>query len=587
MATTLRVAELDFDTIKSNLREFLREKPEFTDYDYEGSGLSVLMDLLAYNTHYNAVIANMMVQELYLDTAVKPQSLALISKRLGYTPKSIRSPRAVVSMEVFPTDSPSSITLLKNSKFSSKISFNQNFTFINRDAITIERNGEGRYIFDEIELYEGDNAVFQYVVSNPVTQKFEIPSNLVDTSLVRVYVKESSNSTNITEWKRFDTIIGVDENTNCYFVKLNENLKYEIYFGDGVIGKQIVPGNVIVIDYVTTNGPIANNASSFMFADSIGNTSNAVITTTVSAYGGALAESLDSVRVNAQNRVLSQNRAVTESDYISIISNMLPIDTINVYGGETVSPPQYGKVFISVKLINSTLPLTATQKTDVINELKKRSVVALLHEFIDPEYSYIIIDTKVKFNQQKTTLSASTIKTSVFNKLIEYGNSTLNKFNSTFEYSRLVSYIDTTDKSIISNDTTIRIRKEIPFVHNFDNVYEWNFFTPLIASNNRETNIISSAFRLSLYPNTDLFLTDADYGVIRAFYILNNQRIYVSDITGTVDYINGKISISLKTINELDPLFTMTIIPADKTVLPSRNNILTLKESDVTISITQ
>ena len=551
MSTTLRVAELDFDTIKSNLKEFLRSKPEFTDYDYEGSGLSVLMDLLSYNTHYNAIIANMLVQEMYLDTAVKAQSLALIAKRLGYTPKSIRAPRAVVSMEVFPENSPASMTLLKNSKFSSKISFNQQFTFINRDAITIERNSQGRYIFDAIEIYEGDNSLFQYVVTNPVIQKFEIPSSLVDTSLVRVYIKESIGTTDITEWKRFDTIIGVSENTNCYFVKLNENLKYEIYFGDGVIGKQIIPGNVIIIDYVTTNGPISNNSSTFTFSDSIGNTSNSIVTTTVRAYGGAYAESLDSVRTNAQNRVLTQNRAVTESDYISIISNMLPIDTINVFGGETMTPPQYGKVFISVKLTNSTLPLTSEQKHEVIVELKKRSVVALMHEFIDPEYSFVIINTTVKFNQQKTTLSPSTLRTSVFNKLLEYGNRTLNKFNSPFEYSRLISYIDNADKSIVSNDTTIRLRKEIKFVHNFNNVYEWNFYSPLIESNNRSTNIISSAFKIAAYPNNDLFLTD-DAGVIKAFYILNNLRVYVNDIVGTVDYATGRIVITLKTINELD-----------------------------------
>jgi hypothetical protein len=551
MSTTLRVAELDFDTIKSNLKEFLRSKPEFTDYDYEGSGLSVLMDLLSYNTHYNAIIANMLVQEMYLDTAVKAQSLALIAKRLGYTPKSIRAPRAVVSMEVFPENSPASMTLLKNSKFSSKISFNQQFTFINRDAITIERNSQGRYIFDAIEIYEGDNSLFQYVVTNPVIQKFEIPSSLVDTSLVRVYIKESIGTTDITEWKRFDTIIGVSENTNCYFVKLNENLKYEIYFGDGVIGKQIIPGNVIIIDYVTTNGPISNNSSTFTFSDSIGNTSNSIVTTTVRAYGGAYAESLDSVRTNAQNRVLTQNRAVTESDYISIISNMLPIDTINVFGGETMTPPQYGKVFISVKLTNSTLPLTSEQKHEVIVELKKRSVVALMHEFIDPEYSFVIINTTVKFNQQKTTLSPSTLRTSVFNKLFEYGNRTLNKFNSPFEYSRLISYIDNADKSIVSNDTTIRLRKEIKFVHNFNNVYEWNFYSPLIESNNRSTNIISSAFKIAAYPNNDIFLTD-DAGVIKAFYILNNLRVYVNDIVGTVDYATGRIVITLKTINELD-----------------------------------
>lgn len=585
MATTLRVAELDFDSIKSNLREFLRSKPEFTDYDYEGAGLSVLMDLLAYNTHYNAVIANMLAQEMYLDTAVKKQSLALIAKRLGYTPKSMRASRAVVNMEVFPSGTPDTITLQKNSKFTSRINFNQSYTFVNRDAVTINRSNDGRYIFNTIELYEGDNTQFKYIVNNPVVQKFPIPSSNVDTSLVRVYVQDSISSSNVEEWKQFDSIIDVDTNTKCYFVKLNEELKYEVYFGDGVLGKQLLVGNVVIIDYVATNGPISNGASVFSFADSVSGTSNTVLTTAVAAYGGAYAESMDDVRRNAQNRVLSQNRAVTEGDYVEVISRILPIETIAVYGGETVSPPQYGKVFISAKLTGTTFPLTPEQKDAVIMELKKRSVLSLLHEFIDPEYSYIIINTEVKYDARKTTLNSFTLRTAIHNKLVAYGSAILNKFDSTFEYSKLVTYIDGADKSIISNDTSIQLRKELPFVNNFNNVYVFNFYTSLVPSNNKQTNIQSTAFRIAAYGDTDLFTVDLDGNMV-AYYMLNNMRVYLDTPIGTVDYATGKITITLTTTTIGTETISITVVPANKNILPSRNNILTLRESDINIRLT-
>lgn len=584
MATTLRVAELDFDTIKNNLREFLRTKPEFTDYDYEGSGLSVLMDLLAYNTHYNAVIANMLVQEMYLDTAVKKQSLALIAKRLGYTPKSIRAPRAVVSMEVFPTGSPDTLTLAKNTQFTSRISYNQNFTFVNRDAITVNRNSEGRYIFDSIELYEGDNATFRYVVNNPVTQKFEIPSTLVDTSLLRVYVQEEVGSTEIQEWRQFDSIIDVNETTKCYFVKLNEFLKYEIYFGDGIIGKQIVPGNVIIIDYITTNGTIANGASVFQLAGAVENTTNVVLSTIVPAYGGSVAESLDEIRRNAQNRVLSQNRAVTEGDYAEVISRMLPIETIAVYGGETVDPPQYGKVFISAKLTGTTQALTQTQKDDVIRELKRRSVLALLHEFIDPEYTFIGVNTEVKYDATKTTLSGTTLSTAVYNKLQEYAAINLNKFDSTFEYSKLVAFIDTIDNSILSNDTNITLRKERQLVFGVSAVYEFNFYTGVIPSTSNELNLTSSIIRLLGYPDIDMMVMD-NMGVIYPYYVLNNSRVVIDMPLGTIDYTTGSIRLTMTATVTAVSTLSITVKPVNRNVLPTRNNILTLSSNDINIKM--
>lgn len=590
MATNLRVTELDFDTIKSNLREFLRAKPEFTDYDFEGSGLSVLLDLLAYNTHYNAVIGNMLIQELYLDTAVKKQSLSLIAKRLGYLPKSYRAPKAKVTLEVFvPTPTPPAIfpdtlTINKNSRFTTGLSFSESTSFVTRDTITTNKTVDNRYIFDNIDIYEGNNSQFRYLVTDPATQRFEIPSTLVDTSLLRVYVQENLSSTDVQEWINFNSIIDIDSETKAYFIKLNENLLYEVYFGDGVLGKQIVAGNVVVLDYVTTNGPVANGASEFTFADSVQGYTNVVVTTTVNAFGGSDPESLDSIRTNAQNVVLAQNRAVTEKDYASIISNLLPVETISVYGGETVNPPQYGKVFISLKQLGTTQALTEQQKEDIISNLRKKSVLSLLHEFIEPEYIYLSVSTAVRYDQRRTTLSSSSMKTKVIDSLKTYATNNLNKFDSTFQYSNLVSYIDDIDDAIISNDTTVYLRKETTLINNVNYQYVFDFYTPIKPSNSKEENVISSFFVLYDYPSINVFLTDVD-GKINVYYYSNNVKTLLIANIGTVDYTTGRISFTMNAAPIANNVIKITVLSSNKNVVPSKNNILTLLDSDINVTL--
>jgi hypothetical protein len=587
MASNLRVAELDFDSIKNNLREFLRSKPEFTDYDFEGSGLSVLLDLLAYNTHYNAVIGNMLVQELYLDTAVKKQSIALIAKRLGYVPKSYRAPKAIVDIEVFPTGTPSTLTINKNSRLTTKLNFSDTASFVTRDAVTITANNEGRYIFQDIEVWEGNNSEFRYVVVDPTTQKFEIPSELVDTSLLRVYVQQSLSSTDVEEWINYDSIIDVTSDTKAYFIKLNENLRYEVYFGDGVIGKQLVAGNVVKLDYITTNGPISNGASDFTFADSVDGYTNIVVTTNTAAYGGADPETIDSIRYNAQNAVLAQNRAVTEKDYANVVAEVLPVETVAVFGGETLNPPQYGKIFISAKLIGVDYTLTEQQKTDVITQIKKKSVLSLVHEFIDPEYIKLILDVKVKYSSKKTTLSQSSLKTKIIDNIISYGTTNLNKFDSTFEYSNLVGYIDDIDNSIVSNDTSILFKKKLNILYNVDYQYRFDFFTSLKPSNSLENNLSSTPFVLYDYPELNCYLKDVD-GIIEIYSIINNVRTVIVENAGTIDYQNGIIIFNANVSTSSQTLYIeIQVNPNNKNLLPSRNNIITLSSSDITVTLLQ
>ena len=584
MTTTLRVAELDFDTIKINLKTFLASKPEFTDYDFEGSGLSVLIDLLAYNTHYNAVIGNMLVEEMYLDTAVKPASIALIAKRLGYTPMSARAPSATISIEVFPTGTPASLTLGKNAQFSAYIDASSSVTFVTRDAYTITPVG-GRYIFPAVEIYEGAISTFSYVVDTSTLQRFEIPSVTVDTTLLRVSLQDTISSTNNVEWINFDSLADLTATTKAYFVKVNEKANYEVYFGDNIFGKSIVDGNVITLNYLTTNGPLANGVSKFTFNDSINGYNNFTITTVSVASGGAYAESVDSVRINAQNTVYAQNRAITETDYAALIGKFIPVESISVWGGETLAPPVYGKVFISIKQPGTTANLTDTQKQFVLSSIQNRSALGSIREIVDPEYIYLNIVSDVKYDPTKTTLGYSSLITNITNGLMSWSTTNLNKFNSDFEYSKLVTFIDSVDASFIANDTYISFSKTKPFIYNLNTSYAFNFYCSIKQSNSVEANITSTAFRTTDDVTKDVYLQDVN-GILQTYYIANSQKIVLNPNIGTVDYANGLISILTTMVvgSSLNDL-TVTVAPDNKNTINSRNNIITLNANDINVTM--
>lgn len=584
MSKNLRVAELDFDSIKENLKSFLRTKSEFTDYDFEGSGLSVLIDLLSYNTHYNAVIGNMLVQEMYLDTAVKRQSLGLIAKRLGYTPRSITAPLAKISLEIFPQGNPSTITVNKNTKFSSRLSFDSVATFVTRDSYTVNRSAAGRYLFDSINVYEGSNDVFRYIVTGAADQRFEIPSTKADTSLLRVFVQSSFNSTDVAEWQRFDRLVDINSTTNTYFLKYNENGRYEVYFGDGILGRQIPTGAIVTLDYVTTNGDVANGAKVFTLSDTIQANSTYVITSIVPAFGGAAEEDSESIRINAQNSVFAQNRAVTESDYIAEINKIFPNDTVAVYGGETLSPPVYGKVFISIKQSGTTDTLSFQQKTELLNHLRKKTVLSITHDFIDPEYIYLVIDSQVQYDTTYTELSSDTIKSNILTAIEQYAQTNLDRFNSTFEYSRFVAAIDNANTAIISNDTKVLLKKRKSVILGVNTDYMFNFYTEIEPSNSKEFNVRSNAFRLESVPNTDCYLIDSD-GIMKVYYMVNGVPTYLTDNVGTVDYLNGLIKINLAISESATGYLEFKVEPQSALIVPSRNNILTIDDSDLTVTL--
>jgi hypothetical protein len=576
MSQNLRVSELDFDNIKQNLVDFLRSKPEFTDYDFTGSGLNVILNLLAYNTHYNGVIANMLAGESFLDTAVKRETVAMHAHRLGYTPRSARSAYAIIDIEVFPTDSPASITLRRGSLFTSTVGSSV-LSFNNRDSYVTYRT-DNRYIFRDVVIHEGTLTQFKYLVlPQNTSHKFEVQSDVVDMSTLRVRVQKSATNTETIDYTYCQDIIGKTRDSKIFFTRMNERGRYEIYFGDGVIGHKIEDGNIVILDYVITNKSIGNYAKNFRFDDNADGYSNAIVTTKISAIGGSEAESIDDIRKSALSSVLANNRAVTEDDFEVLIPNTFPVESVSTWGGEVNDPPIYGKVFISVKLPNTTEKLSAEMRNEIKREIDKKKILAIQTEIVDPEYMYIVLDSVVSFDPRKTSLSAGSIESTVFLKLKSFLSNNLNKFSSVFHYSTTISEIDSMEGSIISNQTKVGLKKILVPKLGQDSHYHISFMSELVNGSIKSTPI-------QVYGSAEqLFIGDND-GILFLYTIINGEVVTRNSNVGTIDYINGKLTIPKMNISS----FSGTNIgvygsPVSFDVRPKRNMILTFTDSDLTI----
>ncbi len=579
MNQKLRVAELDFDTIKQNLKDYLRTKDGFTDYDFEGSGLSILMDVLAYNTHYNAVVANMLAQEMFLDTAVKRQTVALHARRMGYLPRSVRSARAFVSIEVFPNDSPATLTLGKNAIFTS--SGVATFSFLTDDAITISPNAQGRYIFENIPLYEGTKKTFRYLVSD-TSQKFSIPDKNVDISLLKVYVKKSTTNTDITLFNYYENISEVDNESNVYYMKVNEYGQYDVYFGDGVIGKEIEVGNVIILEYVVANGEIANGAGAFRFNDAIQGYSNFTVTTLNKAFGGAQEESIPSIRDNAYKRLLSQNRAVSESDYSAMVNSILPVGDVSVWGGENNNPPVYGKVFLSIIPIDVNARFDDATKLHIVNQLKTKMTVTVTPEIVDPDYLYVQINTTAYFDPDRTANTDEQIKTLVSSVIAGYVEQNLNAFNKTIKHSNFVSMVDQTDKSITSNITKFTLKKRFDPLLNLNTSYTIAFNNPIKQSSDIFQSISSDAFYIGDSVSA-VYLDDLN-GILRLYTLVGGVKTVIKNI-GTVDYSKGILKIDPIVVTGFPSLDVfIRAVPMSNDILALNNSVLVVNNSDITVT---
>lgn len=484
--TALRVAELDFFAIKNNLKTFLQSQSEFTDYDFEGSGLSVLLDILAYNTYYNSYYLNMAANEAFLDTAQLRQNILSLAKNINYIPTSRRGARALVNILVTPTESEDQITnvitLQKYHRLLGNDKNNVNYPFVAMHSNTATRTSN-TFSFSNVTIRQGEvvNRNFD-VLANNATRRFEIPSANVDTDTLTVVIQESALNEYLTEYQLAGDITELTGNSTVYFVEENENLNYTIYFGDDVIGKRPANGNIVKVTYIDTSGPVGNNITKFYSTQQVAGlfSSNVAITTVDSSYGGSEKEDTDQIRFRAPYFYSAQNRAVIPTDYEVLLTKDYPnIDGVTVWGGEDNDPPVYGKVYISLKT-KGFYTLTDTEKNSIKDDIiRNRNVLTVTPEIVDPDYSFILVRGKVNYDTALTSKTPDEINTLVKNAAISYSNDYLNTFRSTFKKYKMQTYIEQADPSIISTDIDYYLQKRLTVVPNQKQNYTLEYNTKL------------------------------------------------------------------------------------------------------------
>ena len=579
----IQVSELDFDAIKSNLKTFLQGQTEFQDYDFEGSGLSVLLDVLAYNTHYNGIYTNLAVNECFLDSASKRASVVSLAKMLGYMPRSASCATATVTATVTsPTSSPSTVTLPAMQPFTTSID-NVSYTFYNRSAVTTAL-ASGAYTFTGLVLTEGTPLQYKYTMAPGV--RFIIPNANADLNTLTVSVQQTSSSDVYEVYTRADTITEITELSHVYFVKEIDDGLYEISFGNDNLGIALSNGNVVTLDYMVSSLEEPNSASSFTYGGVTLAGSSLSVTATAAASGGASSESIDEIKFNAPKYYAAQNRAVTPDDYKAIILKNFPeAQTISVWGGEDNNPPIYGKTYICIKPKEAS-KLTNLQKEFIKNNiLDSRNIVSITPEIVDPEFFNIKVTSFVHYNPRATTKTAAQIETLVKESIMRYNDDDLERFDSVLRYSKLTKIIDETDPAIINNITRIMIRHPHEVTYNIATQYVLDLINPISQDGGKQGEVFAST---GFYiPNsTELhFLDDDANGNIRLYYLNTNfEKVIVTPDIGTINYDTGSIVVRSLTIRAIDgAFFEWQVKPESYDVVSALNQIVQIDPTLLTI----
>ena len=592
-----KFTNLDFDQIKTSIKDYLRANSTFTDFDFEGSNFSVLIDTLAYNTYITAFNSNMVVNESFLDSATVRENVVSLARNIGYVPRSRTAAKAQVSFNVSTTADTPTLTLQAGLACVGSVD-NTSYTFSIPDDISANVV-DGVASFNSIQIYQGTFLTKQFVVDGSLDQRFILNNSFIDTSTISVYVKGINDSGLGVEYSLVDNILEVNSTSRIYLLQEVQDEKYELLFGDGLIGKKLENNAVITVNYIVTDGEDGNGASSFSFSGSIRNASNATIdigsvsvTTNQPSQNGSEIESIDSVKYFAPRIYSSQYRAVTSRDYEAIIKKIYPdTESVTVIGGEELDPPEFGSVSISIKPKNGTF-VSDFNKQQIKNKLKQYSISGINQKIIDLKILYVEIDSSIYYNYSQVS-AVESLKTKVVNSLTEYSNSVdLNSFGGRFKYSKVLQIIDNTDTSITSNITKIKIRRDLKALINKPAQYELCFGNKFHI-NSDGFNIKSTGFKISADPDT-VYLTDVPNkdssgnlddgktGIISIVKPLSNgtTRI-VAKSAGTVDYVKGEIK--LGTINIISTSKGNDIIEIQ--AFPESNDVIGLKDLYLNFSI--
>jgi len=590
----LEVSELDFDNIKSNLKTFLQNQSEFQDYDFEGSGFAVLLDVLAYNTHYLGFNANMLANEMYLDSADIRKNIVSLAKMLGYTPTSPKAPTASIDILVN-NASGTSITMAKGTTFTTSVD-GTSYQFVTNATHTITPSS-GVYRFSSIPVYEGTLVTFKYTVdSSDPDQRFIIPSVNADTSTLRVQVQNSVSDTTVATWTKASGFASLDNTSKVYFLQEGEDGKFETYFGDGVVGQSLSDGNIVILEYIVTNKAEANSASTFTLSGSVGGFTDVTITTVSSAQGGAEAQSKESIRYNAPLQYARQDRAVTTSDYETLVQELYPnAQSVSAWGGEDDETPVYGVVKIAIKAASGST-LTDTTKESIKTQLQKYNVASVRPEIVDPESTSILLTSNIKYDERATTKTADTLKSDILTTITNYNTNTLQKFDGVFRHSKVTGLIDDTDTSILSNVTTLKVRKTFTPTLNSSTRYDIYFrngiFNPHPGHKSGTGGVITTSGFKVTNDNNVYYLDDDGNGNIRRYYFVGSVRTYVNNTQGTVNYATGQITINSLTVASVEnirgassTIIEVTVEPASYDIVPVRDQILEIDTANSTITV--
>ena len=600
-------SNLDFDQVKTTLKDYLQSNSNFTDYDFEGSNLSSILDVLAYNTYITSYNANMITNEVFIDSATLRENVVSLARNIGYVPRSRKSATANITFfvdcsNIVPT--PATLTLKKGPVAATEGTFgNKSYIFSIVSDITVPVV-DGVATFDEIPISEGTflTSNFTYSARNP-NQKFILPNTGIDTDLITVTVKSNQQSTNETKYVQQDSLLDVKNDSKVYFIQEIDNEKYEIFFGDGIFGKALDEGSYITINYIACNGDGANGINQFAFAGKLVYTRNSVeytvtsglslVTTAVTAQGGEVIESVDSVKKFAPRIYASQNRCLTASDYETLIPSKIYPETesISVFGGEELVPPQYGKVFISIK------PRTGDFLPNLIKEnikmkLKKYAVAGIVPEILDLKYLFIEVDSKVYYNTNLAP-SAAAVSTQVQDNATKYAESTeLNRYGARFKYSKFLKVIDDSSDAITSNITTVQMRRDLRVALMTFAEYSVGFGNEFHIKSMDGYNIKSSAIKTSEFTE-DVYLSDVpntnrETGTLFLFTlpsVNSTTPTIVRRNVGVIDYKKGIITINPINITSGKVKDGQTIL--ELSACPKSNDVIGLQDLYLQLDISK
>lgn len=591
--SSIVLTQLDFTEFKNSLKAYLTDQSEFQDYDFEGSNLSVLLDVLAYNTYQNAFYLNMVSNEMFLDSAKLRDSVISHAKELNYLPRSFTSATAKIQLRVTPTDqNKNSIVVPKGTSFITRVD-DFSYSFNTAENLILTNKSNNVFISDTITIYEGNYLSDTYVVNynNPLI--FKINNKNVDISSVAVTVLEDNGSVTL-EYSRATSLFGNDENSRVFFLQPGIGDTYEVVFGDGVVGRKPKNNAIIIIEYRVSNGELPNGASRFINAGRIDNEANVAVITVSAAADGAVAEDLNSIKFNAPRAFTTQERAVTAEDYENLLKVNFPeINAVTAYGGEDATPPQYGRIFVSVDLTEVD-GLPKIKEDEYKRFLRSRSSVAMEPIFQSPDYTYLKVDSTVRYNINRTGQNPEDLRAFVIDSILNYASTNLNNFSKTFRYSKLVQAIDATDNAIISNETEINLVKYLtptlntPLNLTIDFKCPLTQEIPLLGDEHPIVDIHGVSSTPFTYTGIqNCVLEDNGDGVMRIVTPSGANHKKIIDI-GTVDYDTGVVRLNNFIIeNYVGTSLKIYAEPRSRDITAIQNVILNIIEPDVNIAIEQ